>query len=150
MTFLKCLLIPLVTAISFQALKGQSNSINSEYDLVYQAVEDYVLGLYDVNPGLIERSVDTTLRKLGYYDYNNESYYNMPMSYQQLYDLSSNWNKKGDQADSESLKLIDVYEVHDKTASAKLTAVWGIDFMQLYKRDGKWKIINIIWQSPPK
>jgi len=52
--------------------------------------------------------------------------------------------------DEESPRKIEIYEVHDKTASAKLTAMWGINFMHLYKADGKWKIINIMWQSAPK
>jgi len=41
--------------------------------------------------------------------------------------------------------------VYNKTASARLTAEWGIDFMHLSKAaDGRWKILNIMWQSDPK
>jgi hypothetical protein len=32
---------------------------------------------------------------------------------------------------------------------AKITAQWGIDYMQLAKFDGQWKILNIVWQSHP-
>jgi hypothetical protein len=28
-------------------------------------------------------------------------------------------------------------------------ASWGIDFMQLAKIDGRWQILNIVWQSHP-
>jgi hypothetical protein len=40
--------------------------------------------------------------------------------------------------------------VLDQTATAKITAQWGIDYMQLAKFDGAWKIINIVWQTHPK
>lgn len=129
---------------------AQSDVDKSDRDLVHAAVEDYVLALYNVEPERIALSVDTSLRKLGYYQYNGEDYFNQPMTYDQLYTLSETWNQKGNQADENSIKDIEIYEVHDKTAAAKLTAVWGIDFMQLYKKDGKWKIINIVWQSEPK
>jgi len=37
-----------------------------------------------------------------------------------------------------------------EAATVKLVAVWGIDYMHLAKFDGKWMIVNIIWQSHPK
>ena len=44
----------------------------------------------------------------------------------------------------------EIFDVLDKTASAKLTAHWGIDYFHLVKEDGKWKIYQVLWQSPPK
>lgn len=129
---------------------SQSTETKTDRQLVHDAVEDYVLALYNVEPERIARSVDTLLHKIGYYDYKEKSYNHVPMTYQKLYDLSARWNEKGNQANSESPQKIEIYEVHDKTASAKLTAEWGIDFMHLCKVDGKWKIMNIMWQSPPK
>ncbi len=122
----------------------------TDHQLVFEAIEDYVLGLYDVEPDRIERSVDTSLRKIGYYEYNGEAYNNIPMTYQQLYDLSAKWNVEGNRVTSESPKDIEIFEVYDKTATARLTAEWGIDHFHLGKVDGKWKIYNILWQSPPK
>jgi hypothetical protein len=44
-----------------------------------------------------------------------------------------------------------VLDVLDQTASAKIVAMWGIDYMHLAKYDGRWQIINIVWQAhPPK
>mgnify|MGYP000162112332 CR=1 FL=1 len=120
--------------------------------LVQSALEDYVNALYEVKPELIERSVDTTLRKIGYWydDKSGEYKDNLPMTYQQLYDLAGKWNKDGKQVTADSPKKIEIYEVNDKTATGKLTAEWGIDLFQLAKVNGQWKIMNIIWQSTPK
>jgi len=73
-----------------------------------------------------------------------------PWTYQQLYDLAGTWNKEGNRVTQDSPKEILIYEVNDKTATAKLTAEWGIDLFHLSKVDGVWKIMNIIWQSNPK
>lgn len=129
---------------------SQDTSIKTDRQLVFDAIEDYALALYDVEPERIAKSVDTTLHKIGYYDYDGKAYNHVPMTYQQLYDLSAKWNKNGKQANNESPRKIEIYEVHDKTASGKLTAQWGIDFMHLCKVDGRWKIKNIMWQSEPK
>lgn len=143
-----CFVIIILMSTNLATMSGQATTL--DHDMVTTAVEDYVLGLYNVEPQRIERSVDTILHKLGYYDYNNESYSHVKMTYQQLYDLAGKWNIDGSQANDESPRKIEIYEVHDRTASAKLTAVWGIDFMHLSKVDGVWKITNIMWQSLPK
>lgn len=129
---------------------SQAPSTDEDYQMVYEAVENYLLGLYDVEPERIALSVDTALHKIGYYDYDGKSYNHVPMTYDQLYELAGKWNKEGNQVNEETPREIDIYEVHDKTASAKLTAKWGIDFMHLCKVNEEWKIMNIMWQSAPK
>jgi hypothetical protein len=134
-----------------QEMEPKTDHKSDDHRMVQAAIEDYVLALYQVEPERIARSVDTSLHKIGYFDYDGEAYFHVPMTYQQLYDLSASWNKDGAQANSKSPREIEIYEVHDKTASAKLTAQWGIDFMHLSKAsDGSWKIMNIMWQSDPK
>ena len=60
---------------------------------------------------------------------------------------SSTKNKDGKR--DLSIKKVEVLDVLDQTAVAKVTAQWGIDYLQLAKYDGQWKIINIIWQTHP-
>jgi hypothetical protein len=36
----------------------------------------------------------------------------------------------------------------DQTASAKLTAQWGIDYLLLARYDGRWMITHVLWQGP--
>ena len=148
-SFKSIMILILVVSMHFVGY-SQSAAVNNDRELIKAAMDDYVLALYDVEPERIERSVDTTLHKIGYYDYDGKAYNHIPMTYTQLYNLSKSWNKNGKQANSKSPRKIEIYEIHDKTASAKLTAEWGIDFMHLCKVDGQWKIVNIMWQSPPK
>jgi zona occludens toxin (predicted ATPase) len=44
---------------------------------------------------------------------------------------------------------VQVFEVNDRTASAKVRAYWGIDYLLLGKYDGQWMISHVLWQSPP-
>ena len=61
--------------------------------------------------------------------------------------MARTWNK--DRKRDTSIKEVLVLDVLDQTATAKITAQWGIDYMQLAKFDGTWKIINIVWQTHP-
>jgi hypothetical protein len=100
----------------------------------------------------IIKSVDTTLRKVGYWYNPDKKQYvnNLEMTHQQLVRLAAHWNSDYDQVDETSPKEIEIFDVNSKTASAKLTAEWGIDLFHLAKVDHQWKIVNVIWQSQPK
>ncbi len=123
---------------------------DADREAVRQAVLDYVEGVYEVAPQRIERSVHPDLVKRGFYIKKGETVYTpSPMTFTELVNLSKNYNKSGKLPKTAAKEII-IYDVLDQTASAKLTAVWGIDYMQLAKYDGKWMIVNILWQSPPK
>jgi len=116
------------------------------------AILDYVEGIYDVQPERIERSVSKDLVKYGYWrESAEEEYRGMPMNYEQLHGLATNWNKDNRQEiTDESPKKIEVLDVLDKTGTAKLTAMWGIDYFQLEKVDDeRWMIRHVLWQAHP-
>ena len=123
-----------------------------DYKNVKLAILDYVEGIYLVDSTRIEKSVDTTMRKIGYWYHPKKKTYvdNLEMTHKQLVSLAARWNKDGKSANDKSVKEIEIFDVNSKTASAKLTAAWGIDLFHLAKVNEQWKIINVIWQSQPK
>jgi len=117
---------------------------------VYNAVLDYVEGFYNVEPERFEKSISKDLVKYGYWKNPDGEYQGSPMNWDQAYQLASRWNVDNRQnMDENTPKEIWVMEVLDKTAVAKLTAQWGIDYFQLEKNDGVWQIGHVIWQAHP-
>jgi hypothetical protein len=104
-----------------------------------------------VEPERIDRSVSTDLVKFGWWRSGPDAdYAPAPMSFEQLRGLASRWNTDNRMGISEETpRQIEVLDVLDKTAVAKLTAFWGIDYMQLEKIEGKWMIRHVLWQSHP-
>ena len=123
----------------------------ADRDAVRQAALDYVEGIYTVDTSRIERSVSRNLTKRGFWREPNDTAYRPEtvMTFDQLMKLTAAWNKDGKR--DTSIKEVTVLDVLDQTASAKVVAMWGIDYMHLAKYDGRWQIINIVWQAhPPK
>lgn len=134
-------------ALSLSPAYAQSNP---DREAVHQAVLDYVEGVYNVQPERIERSVHPDLTKHGFFRPKDKDGYNQgKMSYAELIDVAKTWNKSG-KLSKDAPKEITIFDVQDQTATAKLVAAWGTDYFHLAKFDGKWKIINVLWQSPPK
>ena len=119
---------------------------------VRQAAQDYIDALYQAKPELIARSFHSSLRKTGFQKKQGESTYSeFPMTYDQLFNLAGSWNKDGKRPVATAPNEVVVHEVLDQTAAAKITALWGVDYLHLAKYDGKWKIVNVLWQAhPPK
>jgi len=151
MSNLKTTVIAAILFIASNMLTAQSQ--HPEYKADYQAVNvailDYVEGIYLVDSSRIARSVHPELRKRGYwFDKKNKAYNdNLDMTYTQLKNLAASWNKDGKNANNQTVKIIEIFDVNDRTATAKLTAAWGIDYFHLAKLDGKWQIMNVLWQS---
>ena len=117
---------------------------------VEQAALDYIEGIYLADPARIHRSVHPKLTKHGFWRDDAAKPYGaqQTMTFDQLVQLATTWNKEKKR--DTSIKKVDVFEVLDQTAAAKVTASWGIDYLQLAKYEGQWKIINILWQAHPR
>jgi len=166
---LKLILIPnlFVVAILFSSCKGEHKEHEHKHDNDHQskkewnhedhksvkaAILDYVEGLYLADSTRIEKSVDSTLRKIGYWYNKKEKAWTdgSNMTYNQLVSLAARWNKDGSRVNEGTPKKIEIYDVNTRTASAKLTAAWGVDYFHLSKVNDQWKIMNVIWQSTPE
>jgi hypothetical protein len=136
--------------LSVFAISAAAQS-SSDTAAVRQAALDYVEGIYTADTSRIERSVHKNLTKRGFWRESAEANYRpeTSMTFDQLMKLTASWNKDGKR--DTSVKQVEVLDVLDQTASAKIVAAWGIDYMHLAKYDGRWQIINIVWQAhPPK
>ena len=68
------------------------------------------------------------------------------MTFAELLELSKRYNEDGKMPEN-APKEVTVFDVQEQIATAKLTAWWGTDYMHLAKYDGKWMIVNILWQT---
>lgn len=141
-------LIALLTALPLSGTGGPDRAV--ERQDVAQAVYDYVDALYLVDPSRIERSVHSDLAKRGYWrPGSDQPYEELHMSFDELRDLAGRWNRDGRVDPKKAPREVLVLDVLDQTATAKLTAAWGVDYLHLAKYDGTWKIVNVLWQSHP-
>jgi putative lumazine-binding protein len=124
---------------------------DADREAVRQAALDYVEGVYNVDPSRIERSVHPKLAKLGFSRPPDEENYRpaSTTTFERLIEIANSYNKEG-KLSKDAPKEITILDVLDQIATVKLVAEWGIDYMHLAKIDGKWLIVNVLWQSHPK
>jgi putative lumazine-binding protein len=119
---------------------------------VRAAVLDYVEGFYQGDSTRLVRSVRPDVYKYGFWrGRDSTSYHGSQMTWADFHRYANGVKERGGRgAPPNAPKGIDIFEVQDQTAAAKLTAWWGTDYLLLAKYDGRWMITHVLWQSPPK
>jgi len=146
---MKNLVLAVILVLTTAHFSWTHSQSTEEKEAVRQAVLDYVEGVYNVDPSRIERSVHPDLNKIGFFrQKDKEGYASGKMTFAGLVQVATNWNKEG-KVPANAPKEITIFDIQDQAASAKLVAQWGTDYFHLAKYDGKWKIINVLWQSHP-
>jgi hypothetical protein len=127
-----------------------SSTAQTPKEDVTNSVKDYVDGFYYGDTAKIHRSISENVVKYGYYRPKGKlTYEGEPMSFREMVDYAAMVNKKGVSPNVEkSPKQIEVFDVLDQTASAKLTAWWGTDYLLLARLNDHWMITHVLWQSP--
>lgn len=116
---------------------------------IEKAILNYVEAFYNADTTKAYESIARDLAKRGYYTTKEGNVAEAKMSFEQLVRLAQRWKNTQD-ITAESPRKITVFDVLDKIASAKVEAVWGIDYFHLAKIKGNWTIINVLWQDYPK
>lgn len=138
-----------IFTIAFVLLVSVVFAQSTANDGVKAAVLDYLEGFYEGDTVKLKRSVAPTLYKYGYWrDKKTNTYAGEPMSFREAVDFAKNVQKKKSFAKPDAPKTIVVLDVEEQVASAKCTAWWGIDYLLLAKKDGKWMIEQVLWQGP--
>ncbi|MEX2177855.1 MAG: nuclear transport factor 2 family protein [Gemmatimonadaceae bacterium] len=131
-------------------LAGAVSAQDAEREAVRRAVLDYVDGFYLGDSTLQVRSIRPEVFKYGFgRGQSDTTYRGMQMSWPQFHAFANRVKASGRPTPADAPKEIVLFEVQDQTASAKLTAWWGTDYLLLGKYDGKWMIAHVMWQSPP-
>lgn len=138
----------LLMAETVYAQNGQS----ADAPAVRQACLNYIDAFYRVDTTLAYASVHPSLQKRGFYFDPKTGVYSrqLEMPFPALVRLAKIWNRDGKEANNQSPREVQIFEIADKTATAKVTAAWGIDYLHLVKEADRWMIVNVLWQSPPK
>ncbi len=79
-----------------------------------------------------------------------EGFYEGDLTWPEFHAYANRVKARGGGAPPNASKHIEIFDVQDQTASAKLTARWGTDYHLLARYDGRWMITHVLWQSPPR
>lgn len=128
---------------------GQATGLDADRAAIKQAALDYIEGYYEGNAERMERSLHPDLAK--------RIVRNDPQGMSKLGQMTATQliegTKRGggkDTAKDKQQKDVTILDVFGNTATVKLVASDWIDYMHIAKFNGRWVIINVLWELKPK
>ena len=112
---------------------------------IRQTALDYIEGWYEGNAERMQRALHPDLAKRIVTQKNTVN----SMTAQRLIEQTRNGGGK-DTPPEKQQKDVTILDVFGKAASVKVVASDWIDYMQMGKVDGRWVIINVLWETKPK
>ncbi|MCF7560138.1 nuclear transport factor 2 family protein [Sabulilitoribacter multivorans] len=135
-----------VLLATFSFVNAQSNA---EKESVEKACLNYIEGFYEGDESKLKASLQPSLNKFGFWK-NKEGDYEQqnPMSFENALAYARIVLEKKQFPKPDAPKKVEVLDVGNSIASAKITAWWGIDYILLSKRGDKWMIEQVLWEGP--
>ena len=143
------ILIVSVSQANAQSPSSQANAQStSEAELIKQAALDYIEGWYEGNAERMERALHPELAKrIVRTDASGRSGLGQ-MSAMTLVQSTRGGGGKNT-AKEKQQKDVTVLDIFGNSASAKVIASGWVDYMHLAKWNGRWVIVNVLWELKP-
>jgi hypothetical protein len=138
------------TVVSLVKYGENSDQSTADSAAVRRAVLDYVEGFYEGDSTKFVRSVRPDVFKYGFWrPRDSMTYQGEQMKFAEFNAFANRVKASGRKAPPNTRKDVTLFDVQDRTASAKLTAYWGTDYLLLGKFGETWMVTSVLWQSPP-
>ncbi|MFS4492564.1 nuclear transport factor 2 family protein [Maribacter sp. 2308TA10-17] len=125
-------------------VKGQTPQDSLD---IKQVALDYIESQHNLKPEQFERAAHPRMVKRTFWtnkktkkEYLRETFTDAMVL------LAETYNQNGDKFPENPKKEVVILDIFKKTASVKLIADDWIDYMHIVKLNGKWQIVNVLWQ----
>lgn len=123
----------------------------ADREQVRRAAMDYIEGFYEGDSTKLVRSVSPEVRKNGYARGDSDtSYRALAMPYGDFMRFAAGVRAGRNLPPANAPREVTLFDVQDQTASVKVRAWWGTDYLLLGKENGRWMITHVLWQSTPR
>lgn len=126
----------------------QAQQQKSDADLIKAAALDYIEGWYEGDPVRMERALHPELAKRIVRVDQRGRYSLGQMGAMQLVQYTRDGDGKSIPKDKQQ-KDVTVLDIFGNAASAKIIASGWIDYLHLAKWNGRWVIVNVLWENKP-
>jgi hypothetical protein len=129
---------------------GTLSQKTNDEDAIKQAALDYIEGWYEGNAERMERALHPELAKRAVFaDKSSGKSRLHKMDATMLVEATKTGHGKNTPADKQ-MKEVTILDRYENVACVKIVATDWIDYLQVAKFDGRWVIVNVLWEMKPK
>ena len=107
----------------------------------------YLIGLQQLKPTLMNEVMNDSLNKVTIgWDRATKKEYSRRTTKEQMIEYANSWNKSNTMFPTPPNNEIKILDIYNRIANVKLISDNWVEYLHLIKLDGKWQIVNLIWQ----
>jgi hypothetical protein len=107
----------------------------------------YLVALQHLKPELMNEVMNDSLNKITIgWDRTSKKEFAKATSKVQMVEFATSWNKSNTKFPTKPYNQITVLDIYNRIANVKLVSDNWVEYLHLIKLDGKWSVINLIWQ----
>ncbi|MEO7306705.1 MAG: nuclear transport factor 2 family protein [Ferruginibacter sp.] len=141
----------IITVLTFCIIADLTYAQDNK-SMIERACLDYIEGFYEGDTTKLIRSLKPSLYKFGYWQDKKTGKYGPDgnMTWREAVDYAKRVFEKKKFAKAGSPKKVEVLDIMNTIAAAKVTAWWGVDYLLLAKQNDVWMIEQVLWEGPLK
>ena len=129
---------------------GRHSAAPPSHEAIVETALDYIEGWYDGDAARMQRALHPELAKrVQWVDADSAALKIDSMGATTLVDRTRARSNRAD-SDAPHQKEVTVLDVFGNAASVKVVADDWVDYLHLTRLDGKWQIINVLWELKPE
>lgn len=124
----------------------QGQTLQDSID-IKQVALDYIESQHNVMPEQFENAAHPRMVKRTFWTHKQTGKEYLRETFTDaMILLAETYNQDKDKFPENPQKDVIILDIFDKTASVKLIADDWIDYMHIVKLNGKWQLVNVLWQ----
>jgi len=134
--------VPTNITIEMAAKASQKDSIE-----IKRIALGYLVALQDLKPELMTEVINDSLNKITIgWDRDSKKEYAKATTKAEMIAFATSWNKSNTKFPTKPDNQITVLDIYNRIANVKLVSDNWVEYLHLIKLDGKWSVVNLIWQ----
>jgi uncharacterized membrane protein YwzB len=143
------LLVIVTMVFSFSWAAEEKVDVGAEKAAIKQAALDYIEGWFEGNPERMDRALHPDLTKRGLVkERTTGGHFLTYLTKSNMVEYTKAGYGKRIPKDKWGID-VQVLDIYKEIALAKALSVQFMDYLQLAKYNGQWKIINVLWTPVP-
>ncbi len=140
----KIFILSLIASLTSFFVFGQTKQDSID---IKRVALDYIESQHNAQPEQFKRAAHPRMVKRTFWtDKSTKKEYLRETFSDAMILLAETYNKDGNNFPEKPRKEVVFLDVYDKVASVKLIADDWIDYMHIVKLNGKWQLVNVLWQ----
>lgn len=144
------LMLALVLAVCACEAHAQTNASAADQAAIKQTALDYIEGWYEGNPERMERALHPELAKRIVRTNPQNGMSRLDQMSAMSLVLGTRRGGGKNTPKEKQQKDVSVLDVYENAASVKVIASDWIDYLHMAKYNGRWVIVNVLWELKPE